>query len=35
MKRHDVYSRFARRHLGTRVERAVYLTLVDQEAESW
>lgn len=35
MKRHDVYSRFARRHLGTREEQAVYLTLVAQEAESW
>jgi hypothetical protein len=35
MELHDVYSRFARRHLGTREERAVYLTLVGQEAGSW
>ena len=35
VKRYDVYSRFARRHLDTREERAVYLTLVGQEAESW
>ena len=35
MKPYDVYSRFARRHLDTREERAVYLTLVGQEAESW
>lgn len=35
MKRYDVFSRFARRHLGTQEERAVYLTLVGQEAESW
>jgi YHS domain-containing protein len=33
--RYDVYSRFARRHLSTPVARAVYLTLVGQEAESW
>lgn len=35
MKRYDVYSRFARRHLETREERAVYLTLVGQETDSW
>ena len=35
VKRYDVYSWFARRHLDTRKERAVYLTLVGQEAESW
>lgn len=35
VKRYDVYSRFARRHLDTREERAVYLTLVGQEADSW
>lgn len=35
VKRYDVYSRFARRHLDTRQERAVYLTLVGQEADSW
>ena len=35
MRRYDVYSRFSRRHLDTREERAVYLTLVGQEAESW
>ena len=35
MERHDVYSRFARRHLDTREERAVYLSLVGQEASSW
>ncbi len=35
MKRYDVYTRFARRHLATGVERAVYLTLVSQLAESW
>ena len=35
MERYDVYSRFARRHLDTREERAVYLSLVGQEAGSW
>lgn len=35
MKRYDVFSRFAGKHLDTREERAVYLTLVGQEAESW
>lgn len=34
-RRYDVYARFARRHLRTREERAVYLTLVSQQAESW
>ena len=34
-RRYDIYARFARRHLRTRAERAVYLTLVAQEAESW
>ncbi len=35
MSRYDVYARFAGRHLRTRAERAVYLTLVSQEAQSW
>lgn len=35
MKRYDVYTRFARRHLSAREERAVYLTLVGHQAESW
>ena len=35
MKRYDVYSQFAHRHLGGREERAVYLTFVAQEADSW
>jgi len=35
MERYDVYSRFARRHLDTREERAVYLTLAGREAGSW
>lgn len=32
---HDVHSRFARAHLRTREERAVYFTLVAQLATSW
>ena len=35
MRRYDIYARFADRHLRTRAERAVYLTLVSQEAQSW
>lgn len=35
MKRYDVHARFARAHLGTRAERAVYFTLVAQFAPSW
>lgn len=35
MHLHDVHSRFARSHLRTRTERAVYFTLVAQLAESW
>lgn len=35
MGRYDIYTRFARRHLRTRTEQAVYLTLVSQEAETW
>lgn len=35
MKRYDVYTLFARRHLATREERAVYLTLVSQQHASW
>ena len=35
MERYDVYSRFARRHLDTREERAVYLTLAGREGGSW
>lgn len=35
MKRFDVYSRFARRHLVTPEQRAVYLALVGQEAGCW
>lgn len=35
IRRYDIFARFARRHLSTREQRAVYLTLVSQEAESW
>lgn len=35
MKCYDVHARFARAHLQTRVERAVYFTLVAQLAPSW
>ena len=35
MRRYDIYARFADRHLRTCAERAVYLTLVSQEAQSW
>lgn len=35
MRRYDIFARFARRHLRTREERAVYFTLVSQEAKSW
>ena len=35
MRLHDVHSRFAKVHLRTRAERAVYFTLVAQLAESW
>lgn len=35
MQRYDVHSCFARVHLTTRAERAVYFTLVAQLAESW
>lgn len=35
MKRYDVHARFARAHLRTRAQRAVYFTLVAQLAESW
>lgn len=35
LERYDVYSRFARRHLSTPAERAVYLVLVAQESPSW
>ena len=34
-QRYDVYARFARAHLRTRTERAVYFTLVAQLASSW
>lgn len=34
-RRHDVHSRFARAHLRTRDERAVYFTLVAESASSW
>jgi YHS domain-containing protein len=35
MKRYDVHALFARAHLRTRAERAVYFTLVAQLAKSW
>ena len=35
MQRYDVHARFARAHLRTRAERAVYFTLVAQLAPSW
>ena len=35
MRRYDIYARFADKHLRTPAERAVYLTLVSQEAPSW
>lgn len=35
MRLYDVHSRFARMHLRTPTERAVYFTLVAQLAESW
>lgn len=35
MQRYAVHSRFARAHLRTREERAVYFTLVAQLAPSW
>lgn len=35
MRLYDVHSRFARMHLRTPAERAVYFTLVAQLAESW
>lgn len=35
MKRHDVASLFARAHLGTRPQRAVYLVLVCDRSRAW